>query len=292
MTIEYNRNHYVKVGNYSNVVMELDKTRVTPDANTKVILCSFMEQLIYKVALQHPEWTIVAIDAMWTTQAETWRSHKFNVYRGSEYIGMLRRDGYYEDSYKYEVYNDRIANVRRKRGGICSKDLKKTLKTIAGHFKPRSHEELRRKALSDMASHRSNVAWRSNRAANEMLSRMAPSLLAYLTTNMSSVRGELETLGISPVLLDSLPGHLEKIKGMADVEAAARNRTGTTVLLLDDRYMLIPDADIDNPQIVTASQLSPDMSRKIGVLKLFEDSEEALEGIGMRYDAKTFYLVP
>lgn len=292
MTINYNDNHYIKVGNYSNVVMELDKTRVTPDANTKVILCSFMEQLIYKVALQHPEWTIVAMDAGWSSLAETWRSHKFNVYKGTEYIGLLRRDGYYEDSYKYEVYNDRIANSRRKRGGICSKDLKKTLKTIAEHFKPKSHEELRRKALSEMASHRSNVAWRSNRAANEMLSRMAPSLLAYLTTNMSSVRGELEALGISPVLLDSLPGHLEKIKGMADVEAAARNRTGTTVLLMEDRYMVIPDADIDNPQIVTASQLNPDMSRKIGVLKLFDNNEEALEGIGMRYDAKTFYLVP
>ena len=292
MTIDYNHNHYVKVGNYSNVVMELDKTRVTPDADTKVMLCSFMEQLIYKVALQHPEWTIVAMDAGWSSLAETWRSHKFNVYKGTEYIGLLRRDGYYEESFKYEVYNNRIANVRRKRGGICSKDLKKTLKTIAEHFKPRSYEELKHKAMSDMAAHRSNVAWRSSRAANEMLSRMAPPLLAYLVTNMSTVRGELETLGISPVLLDSLPGHLDKINGMRDVEAAARNRTGTTVLLMEDRYMLIPDADPELSQIVTASQLSPDMSRKIGVLKLFEDSEEALEGIGMRYDAKTFYLVP
>lgn len=290
--IDYNRNNYVKVGNYSNVVMELDKTRAPTDVDINVGLCRFMEQLIYKVALQHPEWTIVASEPLFDSRTVTWRSHRFNIYKGTEYIGLIRRDGYYEDSFKYEVYNDRISNVRRKRGGICSKDLKKTLKTIAEHFKPRSYEELKHKAMSDMAAHRSNVAWRSNRAANEMLSRMASPLLTYLTTNMSTVRGELETLGISPVLLDSLPGHLDKIKGMADVEAAARNRTGTTVLLMDDRYMLIPDADVDNPQIVAASQLSPDMSRKIGVLKVFDDNEEAIEGIGMRYDAKTFYLVP
>jgi len=71
-----------------------------------------------------------------------------------------------------------------------------------------------------------------------------------------------------------------------------QNKAGTTVVLIDDRYMLIPDADHSASTVVTASQLSDDMSRKIGVLKLFTDTEEVLEDIGLRMDETTFYVFP
>jgi hypothetical protein len=32
------------------------------------------------------------------------------------------------------------------------------------------------------------------------------------------------------------------------------------------------------------------MRRKIGVLKVFDDNENAVEGVGMRLNATTFYL--
>ena len=73
---------------------------------------------------------------------------------------------------------------------------------------------------------------------------------------------------------------------------ARANKTGTTVRLIDDRYMLIPDADPMAATLVTNSQLTPEQSRKIGVLKVFDETEEALEGIGLRMDAQTFYLLP
>ena len=60
---------------------------------------------------------------------------------------------------------------------------------------------------------------------------------------------------------------------------------------MGDRYLLISDADTSNARLVTAAHLDPDMSRKIGVLKVFDNNEEAIEGIGMRLDATTFYLV-
>jgi hypothetical protein len=62
-------------------------------------------------------------------------------------------------------------------------------------------------------------------------------------------------------------------------------------VLVGDRYLLISDADKDNGKLVTASQLDPDMRRKIGVLKVFDDNENAVEGVGMRLNATTFYLV-
>lgn len=292
MTIDYNKNDYVKVGHYSNVVMELRKDRGSKTYDDRAYLCSFMEKLIYKVALQHPEWTIVAFDPHFDARAEAWRGHRFKVYSGTELVGHILRDGYSEEIFKYEVYNDRISKARCKRGGMCTKDLKKAVKHVEEYFQPKSLEERRATAITEIQNHIQSVDWRTTRVMNETVSRIMPALAAYLSLNMAEVRPVLEGFGAPPQTLDDLPNQIEKVKAVWQLRDARANKTGTTVRLIDDRYMLIPDADPMAATLVTNSQLTPEQSRKIGVLKVFDETEEALEGIGLRMDAQTFYLLP
>jgi len=291
MTIKYNDYDYVKVGHYSNVVMELRKERAFKDCD-KVQLCSFMEQLIYKVALQHPEWTFVSEDPTWASVGEFWRGYRFRIYAANELMGHIRRDGYYEDSFKYEVYSDRIAKKRLRRGGMCTKDLKKAIKAINEGFQPKTLDERKHKALSEMDSHKQNLDWRTTRVMSDNISQMLPALASYIGLNYEEMRPVLSAFGASTNALDALPKNLERCKGVWQLRVVRQNKAGTTVVLIDDRYMLIPDADHSASTVVTASQLSDDMSRKIGVLKLFTDTEEVLEDIGLRMDETTFYVFP
>jgi len=289
--IDYDTYDYVKVGHYSNVSVQLPKERVTNRDSEKTELCSFMEPLIYKVALQHPEWTLIGDDPYWSIKAEMWRVHRFSIYEDNEYVGRIMRRNYYEEDYQYEVHNDRISKTRQRSGGRATKDIKKALKTIDEWFKPKTLEERRAKALEDMRGTTQNSEWRASRTLNDLFNRMMPAVATYLVNNMAEARPFLESFGAPASSLDQMPAKLEIARGMWQVKAARDTNAGTTVVLMGDRYMLIPDKDPDNPQIVTASQLDPVMSGKIGVLKIFDKYDEAVEGVGMRITPITFYII-
>lgn len=292
MSIDYNRNDYVKVGHYSNVVGEFDKARADYNRNAPVHLCRFMGPLISKLALTHPEWMIVGLDPSWRSSEGFYILHRFRIYSGTDNIGRIHRDGYYEHDFKYEIFNDRVEASRQKRGGMRTGDMKKALKAIETFFAPRTIEERRAKATGEMGSHIQNTLWRTNRALNDLIQRITPALASYVTRNMSEIRSELESLGALAQTLDAIPDKFETCRAMWQIEAARNTQTGTTVVLMGDRYMLIPDKDPMNPQVVAASQLDPLMSGKIGVLKIFDKEDEAIECVGMRFDANTFYILP
>lgn len=292
MTIDYNRNHYAKVGHYSNIVAEFDKERVDYIKGTPVNMCSFMGPLISKLALTHPEWMIVGVEPSWSRIGDAYTLHRFRIYSGTDNIGRIFRDGYYEHDFKYEIYNDRVEASRSKRGGMRTGDMKKALKAIETFFAPRTIEERRAKATGEMGSHIQNTLWRTNRALNDLIQRITPALASYITRNMAEIRPELESLGALAQTLDAIPDKFEVCRGMGQIETSRNAQAGTTVVLMGDRYMLIPDKDPMNPQVVTTSQLDPVMSSKIGVLKIFDKEDEAIEDVGMRYDANTFYILP
>jgi hypothetical protein len=109
---------------------------------------------------------------------------------------------------------------------------------------------------------------------------------------MEKAYPELELLGVNTLTLDEITKRLEPYSVMEQINEARRNKTGTTVVLVDDRYMLIHDSSYTDPVVVTAQQLDPVMAGKIGVLKVFEDDTEALDGVGMRMNSHTFYILP
>lgn len=288
---DHNTHDYVKVGHYSNVIMQLPKDRAKYD-DERVYLCSFMEPLIYKLALTHPEWTIMATDPMRGHSAGTLTSAHFSIFEGTEFVGRIRRSGYYEHEFKYEIYNDRVAKTRRKSGGTLTKDLKKAIKIIDEQFAPKSHAERLVAAVENMNSHTTTSEWRGTRMVSDIIGRMLPAVATYIVNNMSEVRPVLESFGAPSSALDALPEKLEIARGLWQVRDARSAKTGTTVVLMGDKYMLIPDADQTAAQVVTAAQLDPAMSGKIGVLKIFDKEEEAIECVGMRISSTVFYILP
>jgi hypothetical protein len=289
--IDHNRYDYVKVGHYSNVVMELQKERVHRD-DDRFLLCSFMEPLIYKLALTHPEWTIVATDSMYNSYNGIWSSYAFDIQEGPEYVGRVRRQGYYEKDFKYEINNNRVSKSRRKSGGMATKDLKKALKSIDEFFASKSHEERRLEALEATSSHTQNTEWRATRLLNETVQRMLLAVSTYLVSNMAEIRPTLESFGAPSNALDALPERLETARGLWQVRDARDAKAGTTVALVGDKYMLIPDNNPEAVQVVSAAQLDPAMSGKIGVLKIFDKDSEAIECVGMRISPTIFYILP
>lgn len=291
--IDYANYDYVKMGHWTNVVAELRKGRDTKMVDATIKMCSFMEPLISKLALTHPEWTIVANDAYYNTNKEAYQVNRFTVYEGSEVAGRVHRDGYgYEADYKYEIFNERVEKSRAKRGGMRTKDMKKALKAIEGFFAPKTVEERRLTAVSEMGKHLSNTTWRATRILSDTFNQIIPAVANYLVDNMETMRPALESYGMPPHTLEKLSARLEPCKPMWQIQDSRAANTGTTVVLMGDNYMLIPDNDPDNPVVVKASQLDAGKAAKIGVLKVFEKNDEGLEDIGIRLNATTFYLLP
>ena len=290
MTIDYKRFNYVKVGHYTNLMAQISKER---SENGPVKLCPFMEPLMSKLALMHPEWTIVGIDPRWHINDAFYQAQKFIIYAGHEIVGRINRDGWRDsgEDYKYEIFNERVRMARERSGGMRTKDMKKALKAIDGFFAPTTNEERRSKAINDMGGHITSAIWKTQRELNDVFSGVIPAMANYIASNLEELRPVLVAHGMSEPKLDKLVTKLEPYNSMAQINTARNDKTGTTVVLVEDRYMLIPD-NVLTHTVVTSQQLDPVMAGKIGILKVFDNTEEALTGVGMRLNSYTFYVLP
>ena len=291
MTIDYKRFNYVKVGHYTNLMAQIPKER---SENGPVKLCPFMEPLMSKLALMHPEWTIVGVDPRWHINDAFYQAQKFIIYAGHEIVGRINRDGWRDsgEDYKYEIFNERVRLARERSGGMRTKDMKKALKAIDGFFAPTTNEERRSKAINDMGGHITSAIWKTQRELNDVFSGVIPAIANYIASNLEELRPVLVSYGMGEPKLDKLVAKLEPYNSMAQINTARNDKTGTTVVLVEDRYMLIHDSDQTNPVVVTSQQLDPVMAGKIGILKVFDNTEEALAGVGMRLNSYTFYVLP
>jgi len=289
MTIDYKKHNYVKVGHYTNLMAQIPKARVEVGPAK---LCPFMEPLMSKLALTHPEWTIVGVEPRWHINDAFFQLERFTIYAGHEVVGRILRDGWQEHNYKYEIFNERVRQARERSGGMRTKDMKKALKAIDGFFAPTTDAERRSKAVSDMGSHITSAVWKTHRELNEVFSGIIPAMANYIASNLEELRPILASQGVSGPTLDKLVVKLEPYNTMAQINTARNNRTGTTVVLVEDRYMLIHDSDQTSPVVVTSQQLDPAMAGKIGILKVYEDDEMPLDGVGIRLNSYTFYILP
>jgi hypothetical protein len=289
MAIDYKRFNYVKVGHYTNLMAQIDKAYLH---GGPAKLCAFMEPLISKLALTHPEWTIIGVEPRWHGNDGFYQLERFAIYAGHDVVGRIMRDGWRGDDYKYEIFNDRVRQARERSGGMRTKDMKKALKAIDGFFAPTTDEERRTKALSDMGSHLTTAVWKAQRELNDAFSGTLPAMANYIASNLEELRPALVAHGVREAALDKLVTRLEPHNIMMQINTARNNKAGTTVALMDDRYMLIHDSDPTTPVVVTSQQMDPAIAGKIAILKVFDNNEEPLDGVGMRLNASTFYVIP
>lgn len=289
--IDYNKNTYVKIGNFTNVVNEIAKDQITDtNKNAPSFFHGFLDPLVDKLALMHPEWMLVGEDSWYNTHNNRFTVKRFRVYENGEDVGSVTYDDWKGE--KFRIHNKRISNAMRKRSAMETKDLKKALKIIEDNFSSKTLIERIAEASSSVATATNNGTWRKRRAFDESASKVIPAFMAYFMANPEQVRPILESYGAPSSALDRLAGDYTAWKDVNALSNAREANTGTTVILHQDRYILIRDADRNNPQTLTASQLPPEMSAKIGVLKIIDGDEQTIESIGMRVNATTFYLLP
>lgn len=287
MSINYTDNTYVKIGSYANVVNEIPKAKLEGGGVSR--LHGLLDQLVYKLALVHHEWQFVGEDSWYNRVKEGYEVKRLRIYEGPDQIGSILIDTWREP--KFEIRNARINAAMAKRNHKSTKDVDKAVKIVEQFFKSKTMTERVSEARTKVSSAIQNRKWTAEREFSTVLERLAPALATYVSLHMAEVRPILEAYGAPASALDMLVERNETRKLTANVSDIRNKNTGTTVLLHGDRYILMPGADPDNVQTVTASQLNDDMRGKLGVLKVVNDND-AIESVGMRIDSTTFYLLP
>ena len=290
MTIktDYNRYDYAKIAPFSNVSVELEKHTT----NTDVWIDEFMHPLIEKVALAHPHWELIAHGSTVDYSTNKRIARRFRVFEGAHYIGSIIKQGYSGD-YKFELDNDRIRNTRYRRGGSCTKDLKKAYKTVKEHFIAPTTAEVRARAVQDAGGMVNNEAWKRQRQLDSFFDKYTATLRRYVLENMETARPTLVAYGIPEAALSDFCEMFPDTALAQDMSTAiGKSRVGIVALIEDDKYALCHPGNPDPFAVLTANELSDDVKRKLGVLKVVPTAGTPIESIGMKINDTTFYLLP
>lgn len=287
MSINYTDNTYVKIGSYANVVNEIPKHQLEGGGVSH--LHGLLDQLVYKLALKHPEWQFVGEDSWYNVSKKCYEAKRLRIYEGADEIGHILIDTWREP--KFEIRNKRINAAMTKRNHKSTRDVDKAVKIVEQFFKSKTMAERVNEGRSKVSSAIQNRKWTAEREFSNVMERLAPALATYVSLHMAEVRPILEAYGAPPIALNMLSERNETRKLTVSVSDIRGKNTGTTVLLHGDRYLIIPDGDPDTMRNATASQLNDDMRGKLGVLKVVNDND-AIESVGMRIDSTTFYLLP
>ena len=286
MSIDYNKNNYIKIEPYTNVVQELEKSR-TYAANAP-ILFSAMKELIYKLALRHPEWQFVGEDGWYDNSKDAYTLKRFRVYENHDQIGHIIMDSWRSE--KFEIRNPRISTAMSKRNHKTTKDVSKAIKIVEEFFSGKTMGERVAEGTSKALNVINSMAWNTSRKFENVMEKLTPALTTYVVLNMDRVRPTLEAYGAPASALDVLSERHETKKLFISIAQAKASGKGTTVMLHGDRYIIARDSELE-PTVLAASQLDEDMRTKLGILKVVEDTE-AVESIGIRINSTTFYLLP
>jgi hypothetical protein len=284
MTIDYSKFTYSKVHNYSNVVNELKKDYTSYPSTVHPMAMP----LIDKLALRHPEWSIVGNDSIYMPNAGAYVVKRFRVYDGLDEVGTVTYSNW-RDEDKFEIRNPRIYKSMTSRGYKSTKDAGKAIKIIEEFFSAKTLDERVMEARNRIDSAINNAEWNARRAFEKTWSDLTPALATYLTLNLDRIRPTLEAFGAPASALDEITERSENRKITKRVHTAHGTDKGVAIMLHGDRYVV--DRGTGNVETLTLSQLSEDMRSKLGVLKMVEDGQ-VIDDFGIRVNPTTFYLLP
>lgn len=283
---DYNKNDYVKVGSYTNVFHEIDKSKRVYDSASK--LYPAMQPIIDKLSLSHPEWQFIGYDAWHQSSTQEYTIKRIRICEGDDELGTIVHESWSGD--KFKIANNRISNSMSKRNFKTTKKLDVAIKTVEQFFGSKTMDERISEGRAKVSSVIQTQAWSASRNFDSVISKLAPAMAAYITLHMAQVRPTLEAYGAPASALDNLEEANELRKLHSAISHARENNLGTTVMLHGDRYILQPDGTFDHT-LAHASQLTEDMRTKLGILKIVDDNA-VIESVGMRINSTTFYLLP
>lgn len=291
MTIDYNKNNYTKIGSYSNVLYEWPNDSQHDYNQWTLELNARMAPLVHKIAMAHPEWTLVMTGGF-NSNIEPKRSGIVNVkvVCEDEVIGTIGLDSW-KTGTPYSISCDKIANARERGRAAWTTKLEKAYKLVEENFAPVSLPTKMHRAVNNLSQVISTAVYNRSRACSDALTRLHPALAAYIVNNLAEISKAPEMVGVS-TQLEVIPTLLEDKRIGESFSHATRNGQGFVVVIHKDKYLVkanaAPSGDF---HVLTASDLTEDMASKIGLLKALDTDNEIIEGVGVRTNGNAYFIL-
>ena len=234
------------------------------------------------LTLSKPNWRFKATDSSYSAANKVLTA--FEIIEDDEVVGTVSIQ-YKGNTEKIKVRNKRIDDKRERGNGYFTDDPAKAELAIRKHFYRMAEDERLLKAMQEAKSVVKNEnrdkSWAKTRIRNSLLEKsdefvrrnMAVYLEAY--PNLVPVHAEYIEAKAHHATTNSLEQALDKDKAMVVVCDGTRylTQTGREVKVFVDE------------------DLSFDLRRKIGLLKLVQD-KQMISDVGCRVDSNTFVLLP
>lgn len=285
--IDYTNYTYAKIGNFTNVMVEIGKEKNTPQ---RIDIHHYLDRLIGKVSLEHPEWQFLGTDGYYGA-GDVYVVNRFEVYEDNDKIGAIAFDGYNERTYKWVFHNERIRNARIRRGGMATGDLKKARKIIEEFFFAKTESEARAEAFRDARSVITNQHYQANRDFVSAADRLTPSVHRLLLAEYEDMRLRLLNYGATEDKLDKLVEAHAAREREAQLYTAIEANVGYVMIQRGNQYVALSPQTGDVVHRATNAELTPDVAAKLGILKMLTP-KETVPDVGVRISSNTFYILP
>jgi hypothetical protein len=241
-----------------------------------------MTQFIDALRAKRPTWRFKSTERVHDVERQELRN--FDVYDGDEQLGRVWTERYGrtgED--RYCLNNHRLEAARQRGRGSFSTKIAVATKKVLDSFSVKSLAELAVSANKSMQEVVYNVA--ATRVNNASIARRkaAEALSDYIVDNWEQLRGYAGVAG---------KADLPELRQL-DIEASAirhayTNNGGTKVAMHGEQLLMWRDKA--DAKLVGWAALTDKQRANLGILKLV-DNKTLIDGIGMRTDTDTFFLL-
>lgn len=209
----------------------------------------------------------------------------FNIYEDGEYLGCIGM-GYHGRSYKLIVENERI-NMKRERGrGYRTDDPQKAEMAIRKNFFRLDRAERMNQAKTNLAEVVNTEKFQKEYAKGAIVNEVMQRAREFIEAHMEMYLQEHPSRKVHYDKLKDAEAEAQVVK---TIHEAISNNEGLLVVLGGSHYIVSEKGR--SPTTLSKGELSFDMRKKLGLLKLVQN-KQMISDIGCRVDESTFFLLP
>ena len=276
------KNEYFYPMGGTGVVLEVDKALAVPGRHGSAVVHTDMTRFIDALRAKRPTWRFKSTE--YVHGVEGFRLMNFDVYEGNEQLGRVWLEtNWRSGDTRYCLNNHRIEASKQRGHGSFSTKVAVATKKVLDSFSVKSLAEL---AISTNKSMYEVVRYAAiARNSNALLARRkaAEALSDYIVDNWEQLRGYAGNAGKV-----DLPELRQLEVEASAIKDAYMNNGGTKVAMHGEQMLMW--RDMDDAKLVGWAALTDKQRANLGILKLV-DNKTLIDGIGMRTDTDTFFLL-
>jgi len=260
-----------------NVQCEVEKGRKEPyDARSTAL-----QSLTSTLALRKPQWRFIV------------SGRKVHAYENNELLGSIHENQQRAGS-PFAIAGHRVDKKVKRGQNIHTKDAKKAIKLVFQNFIPLNLSEKAFRARQDVLGGITRLHGGHYGEYSDCRRFVAGPLLDnYLSTHWAEVEEALlagDKANTVSEKIKKYPSAREQMEQTLLIQTAANKSNGVFIVLVDDVYVISTNlSDPVNPNMVTRN-LPESLREGLGLLKLAGDNQ-AVSGVGYRYDATKFFIM-